>query len=240
MSKGCSNAPLCTGDASAARRGAPVNASTANVDTAIDKSIDSGHLIRRPIRIAGIAPSEIPQRVERQPERAPRERDRHRPRTPVRPPRRACLHQQRDTVSRDGQDRRRHDRARGRDQWSTRRCVQHCMRDVSRNRRLVAANSVPQKNLTARWCAPAMISGSPSSVRSTDPVPQNRAVSRRRGICMPEPHRDCDERRAASAKTRAVRTRSRTYLAVVGAAVLGLDGVATLASPGAFSAARPF
>ena len=135
MSKGCSNAPLCTGDASAARRGAPVNPSTASVDTAIDKTIDSGHLIRRPIRIAGIAPSEIPPRVERQPERAPRERDRHRPRTPVRPPRRACLHQQRDTVSRDEQDRRRHDRARGRDQWSTRRCVQHCMRDVSRNRR---------------------------------------------------------------------------------------------------------
>ena len=45
----------------------------------------------------------------------------------------------------------------------------------------------------------------------------------------------------ASAKTRAVRTRSRTYLAVVGAAVLGLAGVvATLPSAGAVSAARPF
>jgi hypothetical protein len=37
------------------------------------------------------------------------------------------------------------------------------------------------------------------------------------------------------------KTLSRTYLAVVGAAVLGLDGVAaTLPSPGAFSAAKPF
>ena len=60
-------------------------------------------------------------------------------------------------------------------------------------------------------------------------------------VVAPNPTRDCDERRAASAKTRAVRTRSRTYLAVVGAAVLGLDGVvATLASRGAFSAAMPF
>ena len=71
-----------------------------------------------------------------------------------------------------------------------------------------------------------MISGSPSLLRSTDQSHKTGRYRVRRGVwSSAEPHRDCDERRAASAKTRALRTRSRTYLAVVGAAVLGLDGV---------------
>ena len=62
-----------------------------------------------------------------------------------------------------------------------------------------------------------------------------------RAAAEPVRQRDRKGSPPASAKTRAVRTLSRTYLAVVGAAVLGLGGVvATLPSPGAFSAARPF